>query len=348
MSRQPFEIAGVRVRPGTRQTLDLPAGHLYTHTPLTIPLQVIHGRRAGPCLVVSAAVHGDEINGVEIIRRLLRHKTLDRLAGTLVAVPIVNVLGFTGRSRYLPDRRDLNRSFPGSEAGSMASRLAHLFRTQVLAHASHVIDLHTAAIHRDNLPQIRADLDHPGDEALARATGLPVLIHSPLIDGSLRRAARELGVPVVTYEAGEALRFDEAAIRAGVRGILRAMRELDMLAAPRGRRQTEPTPLVADASLWVRAPQDGILRAAVALGAHVAAGQPMGWVADPFGERETAVESPVAGVVIGRTNLPLVHQGEALFHVARFQRGRRAALQLERFSETLDQIDDDWAEPPIV
>lgn len=348
MTRPSVEMGGVRIAPGSRRILDLPAGHLYTHAPLTMSVQVLHGRRDGPCLVVSAAVHGDEINGVEIIRRLLRHKTLARLRGTLVAVPIVNVLGFTARSRYLPDRRDLNRSFPGSETGSMAARLAHLYRTEVLTHATHVIDLHTAAIHRDNLPQIRADLDHPGDEFLARATGLPVLIHSPLIEGSLRAAAREQGVPVVTYEAGEALRFDERAIRAGVRGVLRAMRELRMLPRPREPRGSEHEPLVADASQWVRAPQDGILRAVVALGARVRADQPMGWIADPFGERETVVLAPVSGVVIGRTNLPLVHQGEALFHVARFERVGRVARQIEQFSENLEQLDDDWEEPPIV
>ncbi len=348
MAREPFRIAGVRIPPGSRRTLDLPAGHLYTHTPLTIPVQVLHGRRAGPCLVLSAAVHGDEINGVEIIRRLLRHKTLNRLAGTLVAVPIVNVLGFTARSRYLPDRRDLNRSFPGSEHGSMAARLAWLYCGQVLSHATHVIDLHTAAVHRDNLPQIRADMEDAGDEGLALATGLPVIVHSPLIEGSLRAAAREQGVPVVTYEAGEGLRFDEGAIRAGVRGVLRAMRELGMLPRGRGTAPVAAEPLVADATVWVRAPQDGILRAAVTLGAHVRQGQPMGWVADPFGERETAVEAPAAGVVIGRTNLPLVHQGEALFHVARFERVGRVARRIEQFSEALEQVDDDWEEPPIV
>ena len=348
MKAGPFEFAGARVAPGSRRTLDLPAGHLYTHTPLTIPVQVVHGRRPGPCLVVSAAVHGDEINGVEIIRRVLRHNALNRLAGTLVAVPIVNVLGFTARSRYLPDRRDLNRSFPGSENGSMASRLAHLFRTRVLAHATHAIDLHTAAIHRDNLPQVRADLDDPGDEALARATGLPVLIHSPVIEGSLRAAAREQGVPAVTYEAGEALRFDEGSIRAGVRGLLRAMRELAMLPPSRARRPVDAASLVADTSSWVRAPQDGILRAVVALGAHVRQGQPMGWVADPFGERETAVDAPAAGVVIGRTNLPLVHQGEALFHVARFEGVGRVARRIEQFNEALEQGGEDWEGPPIV
>ncbi len=346
-SGAPFEIAGAQVPAGTRRTVDLPAGHLYTHTPLTIPVQVVHGRRPGPCLVVSAAVHGDEINGVEVIRRLLREKVLSRLYGTLVAVPIVNVLGFTARSRYLPDRRDLNRCFPGSETGSMGSRLAWLFRTEILQKASHVIDLHTAAIHRDNLPQTRADLDDAGAEFLARAFGIPVVVHSPVIDGSLRQAARDLGVPVITYEAGEALRFDEAAIRAGLRGVLRAMRELAMLPGQQRVARAPQEPFIADSTSWVRAGQDGILRAAVALGERVRAGQPLGWVSDPFGEHTSVVEAPDAGLVIGRTNLPLVHQGEALFHIARFERVGPVARRLERFSQDLE-LGDESQEPPIV
>jgi len=347
MATAPFEIAGTTVRPGSRVTIDLPAGHLYTHTPLSIPVQVVHGRRPGPCLVVSAAVHGDEINGVEIIRRLLRLPALKRLSGTLVAVPIVNVLGFIDRSRYLPDRRDLNRSFPGSENGSIASRLAWLFRTRILSKATHAIDLHTAAIHRDNLPQVRADLDDPDSAALARAFGLPVILHSGLIEGSLRNAARGLGIPVITYEGGEALRFDEGAIRAGLEGVQRAMRSLAMLPASRSRKPV-PEPLyIADSSTWVRASQDGILRAAVALGDRVRAGQPLGWISDPFGEREEAVNADGPGLVIGRTNLPLVHQGEALFHIARFDQVGRVYREIERFSQALD-TEDEWPEPPIV
>ncbi|MEX0729514.1 MAG: succinylglutamate desuccinylase/aspartoacylase family protein [Aquisalimonadaceae bacterium] len=347
MARAPFEIAGTSVAPGSRATIDLPAGHLYTHTPLTIPLQVVHGSREGPCLVVSAAVHGDEINGVEIIRRLLRQPALRRLRGTLVAVPIVNVLGFTSRSRYLPDRRDLNRSFPGSENGSMASRLAWLFRTQVLSKATHAIDLHTAAIHRDNLPQVRADLNNPKSEALARSFGLPVMIHSPVIAGSLRHAAGELDIPVITYEGGEALRFEEAAIRAGLQGMQRAMRRLGMLPASRSRKPAPEPHYIADSSSWVRAGQDGIFRAVVALGDRVRAGQPLGWISDPFGEREAPVEADAPGLVIGRSNLPLVHQGEALFHVARFDQVGRVYREMERFSLALED-EEEWPEPPIV
>ena len=347
MTVPPFCMAKITVPPGTRASIDLPAGYLYTHTPLSIPVHVVHGRKQGPCLVVSAAVHGDEINGVEIIRRMLRLPALRRLSGTLVAVPVVNVLGFVGRSRYLPDRRDLNRCFPGNDRGSVAARLAWLFRTEVLSRASHVVDLHTAAIHRDNLPQIRADLDDAGAEALARAFGVPVVIHSPIPDGSLRSAARNLEVPAVTFEGGEALRFDESAIRAGLRGLQRVMRHLGMLAASRSGRKPAESQYIADSSSWVRASQDGILRAVVALGDRVRRGQPLGWISDPFGDREAVVAANAPGLVIGRTNLPLVHQGEALFHIARFDQVGRVYRDMARYSEALEN-EEDWPEPPIV
>ncbi len=349
MAQAPLVIAGQTIPAGGRDTVELPAGQLYTHTPVNIPVQVIHGRRTGPCLVVTAGVHGDEINGAEIIRRLLRQQMLNRLAGTLIAVPVVNVLGFIGRSRYLPDRRDLNRSFPGSEAGSMASRLAYLVRTEVIARASHVIDLHTAAIHRDNLPQIRADLSDSGDDALARAFGLPVVLDSPVIEGSLRSAAREAGLPVVTYEGGEALRFNEQAIRAGVKGVIRVMRHLGMLAPARRSRPTPEPHYIANSSSWMRAGQDGLFRAAVALGDRVRAGQALGWISDPFGGKELAVEAAFSGLVIGRANMPLVHEGEALFHVARFDQVGRVHRDVERFSESLETSEEEWGEePPIV
>lgn len=216
--RAPFVIQDQRVSPGQRALIDLALPKLNSHTRLSMPVHVVHGKRDGPRLFVSAAVHGDELNGIEIIRRLLDVKSLNRLAGTLVAVPVVNVYGLIHQSRYLPDRRDLNRSFPGSAQGSLAARVAHLLIDEIVRHCTHGIDLHTGAIHRTNLPQIRANLDDPETERLARAFGVPVLINATVRDGSLREAAAELGIPMLLYEAGEGLRFDEVCIRAGQLG----------------------------------------------------------------------------------------------------------------------------------
>lgn len=288
---------------------------LYDRSELDLPVHVVHGRRPGPRLFVSAAVHGDEICGVEIIRRLLARKSLARLRGTLLAVPVVNVYGFVHQSRYLPDRRDLNRSFPGREDGSLASRLAHTFLQEVVSVCTHGIDLHTGSNHRANLPQIRAYLKDPETKRLAHAFGAPVILDSNVRDGSLRQEGVERGMPLLLYECGEALRFDESAVRIGVRGITAVMRAIDMLPARRGKSK-EPQSLIATASTWVRAPISGVLHDAVPLGASVRQGETLCVASDPFGGDATPVRSPVDGVVIGRLNLPLAYQGDALFHLA--------------------------------
>jgi len=340
-----IEINGIAVAAGQRVTVDLPVGQLYTHAPMNMPVHIVNGKQSGPILFVSAAIHGDEIIGVEIIRRLLKLPSLKRLRGSLIAVPIVNIHGFISHSRYLPDRRDLNRSFPGSERGSLAGRLAHLFMEEIVSQSSHGIDLHTGALHRSNLPQIRANLDDPKTERLARAFGVPVLLNSQLRDGSLREAAAEAGIPMLLYEAGEALRFDELAIRAGVSGIVAVMRHLEMLAPSKRRKTSLPDPMIARASSWIRAPQSGILRASVGLGTHVHKGDMLGVISDPFGENEEPVTAPFTGITIGRLNLPLVNEGDALFHVARFDRPRSAASSVEEFQIAHNEL---GGEPPLI
>ena len=308
-------IGDTAVAPGERRTIDLPIAQLHTHTPMTMPVHVVRGRRDGPRVFVCAAIHGDEINGVEIIHRLLTLRAMRRLRGTLLAVPIVNVFGFIQHDRYLPDGRDLNRFFPGSASGSLTSRLAHLFMEQVVANCTHGIDLHTGANHRCNLPQIRARLDHAETAELAQAFGAPVVLNANLRDGSLRQAVRERDVPMLLYETGEALRFDEAGIRIGVRGVVAVMRAIGML-PPRKPRRRPIKPVTAYQSTWVRAGQSGILRTRIPLGRGVEAGQTLGTISDPFGEGQVDVEAHTSGIVIGRSHMPLVNEGDALFHIA--------------------------------
>lgn len=348
MTRDSIQIGDTTVAAGERATLDLPMASLYSHAPMSLPLQVVHGRRDGPCLFVSAALHGDEINGVEIIRRLLHLPLLKKLRGTLLAVPIVNVYGFINRSRYLPDRRDLNRSFPGSEKGSMAARLAELFMEEIVTRSDYGIDLHTGAIHRENLPQIRANLDDPDTARIASAFHVPVLLNSDLRDGSLRQVAAERGIPILLYEAGEALRFDERAIRAGVKGIVAVMRQIAMLpASSRLRRPTDP--LIARTSSWIRAGCSGILRTTAPLGARVRKDEVIGVISDPFGQQEHEVLATSPGIIIGRTNLPLANEGEGLFHIARFESTSAAESTVEAYQT--DEVPIDPAmeqESPIV
>ena len=320
--RTPFQIGTVSVEPGERRLVDLPVSKLSNHTPVTLPVHVLHGLRPGPAMFVSAAVHGDELNGVEIIRRLLRTLQPGNISGTLLCVPVVNAYGFIGRSRYLPDRRDLNRAFPGSANGSLAARLAHLFLNEVVRRCQFGIDLHTAAVHRVNLPQIRADFRLGGRaRELADAFGADVVLESPERPGSLRRAAREAGVDVLVYEGGEGLRFDEFAIKAGVDGIANVMLATGLLELPDGvdRRSLAPdarAPVFANASRWVRAPDGGVFRTAKRIGEAVGEGETVGFVANPYEDSETAIRSPRRGIIVGRTTLPIVNMGDALFHIA--------------------------------
>lgn len=333
MSTRPLKINGVTIERGKRMTIDLPAGRLYTHAPMSIPVHIISGKKAGPRLFISAAIHGDEINGVEIIRRLLKHSALKRLHGTIIAVPIVNIHGFINHSRYLPDRRDLNRSFPGSNKGSLAARLAYLFMQEIVSQSTHGIDLHTGAIHRSNLPQIRANLEDEETNKLARAFDVPVIISSNLRDGSLRESAAEYGIPMLLYEAGEALRFDEVSIRAGVRGILNVMRLLEMIPMRKNKNRKPIDPVVAHSSSWARAPDSGILRTMIPLGGRVKKDMLLGVITDPFGEREIEIIAPYGGIIIGKTNLPLVNEGDAIYHIARFGDVHKAVAMVGEFNE---------------
>jgi predicted deacylase len=338
--RDAFRINGCEVAPGTRQTVDVPVSVLSDHTPVSLPVHVIHGKKPGPVLFVSAAIHGDEVIGVEIVRRLLKARGLKGMAGTLMAVPIVNAFGFHNHARYLPDRRDLNRCFPGGPEGSMASRLAHIFMEEVVLRSDLGIDLHSAAVHRQNLPQIRLT---PGNARLAhlgRVFGAPVMLPSKLREGSLRMAAEEAGVDVLLYEGGEALRFDELAVRAGVSGILRVMQEVGMIGA-KGVPKNKHATVLASESHWLRAPLGGVFRGFVAIGAAVRPGDVLGAISDPFGEREAELLSDVRGVVIGRTNMPSVYEGDALFHIAVTPRAEAAAEGASAHLEAAPLYDED-------
>ncbi len=341
-------IGGKEIKPGQQETVNFKVPDLYTHTNITMPVNVIRGKKSGPVLFICAAVHGDEINGVEIIRRVLQQPAIKRLRGTLVAIPVVNIYGFLNKTRYLPDRRDLNRSFPGSETGSLAARIAHIFLNEIVAKCDYGIDLHTAAVHRDNLPQVRALLDDPETERIAKSFSVPVILDTRIVEGSLREAVEKMNIPVVVYEAGEALRFDEVAIRAGVDGILSVLRELSMLPASRSRKKKKE-PEVAKSSVWIRAQQSGLIRSVAALGQRVKRGEVLGIISDPSGDEDREVRTNVGGIIIGRSNIPLVNEGEALFHIARFDSVPDVAENIEEFIQEYDpETDDKPADEPAI
>ncbi len=312
-----LRIGGHNILPGQTLQIELPVVRLYTDTDICMPIHVIRAKQPGPTVFVSAAVHGDELNGIEIIRRLINQKGFRLSAGTLLLVPMVNVYGVLNQSRYMPDRRDLNRSFPGSSKGSLAGIVANTFLKEIVKPCDYGIDLHTGAIHRSNLPQIRANLRDDETLELANAFGVPVLLNADLRDGSLRQAAVELGTKVLLYEAGQALRFDELSIRMGVKGILNILLKLGMLKR-KERKKIAVTPFVANTSKWTRANASGIVNIHKELGDQVQKGDILATIGSPLGEIFGEVKSERSGIVIGKQNIPLVQEGDAMFHIAYF------------------------------
>ncbi len=311
--RPPFVISDLSVPAGKKLKMELPIARLMSGTPVALPLLVLHGRQEGPTVWLSAAVHGDELCGVEIVRQVVAGLNPQTMAGTVIAIPVVNVHGFNTGDRYLPDRRDLNRSFPGSARGSLASRIANLLMTEVVGRCTVGIDLHTGSDHRTNLPQIRADLDDPVTLELAETFAAPITIHSRTRDGSLRQAATEKGATVLLFEGGEPLRFDRATINMGRDGTFRVLAELGIITpdAP-----SAPATILSRHSHWVRAGKSGVLHLDVDLGARVAQGEMIATIVDPFGKRLGRVIARKPGVVIGHTQHPLVNQGDAVAHIA--------------------------------
>ena len=304
---------GQETAPGRRSRYEVPVSRLPTGSKLSMPVVVINGKHPGPTVWLSGAIHGDELNGVEVVRRVLPRIDQRTLRGAIIAVPVVNVFGFVEQSRYLPDGRDLNRSFPGSSRGSMASQLAALFMKEVVMQCDLGIDLHTAAAHRTNVPQIRAFLDDEATLALAKAFGAPFIIDSRLRDGSVRAAATKKGIKVLLYEAGQIHRFDEDAVDSGVNGVLRVLEAMDM-----GTWETPAfkAPIEIRSTRWVRARRSGLMQLDVELGDKVTKGDAIGAISDALGNRAARVTASGSGHVIALNQNPLVSQGDALVHIA--------------------------------
>ena len=344
--QDPFIIQGKSVAAGSTALIDLPVGVFTNNTPVDLTLAVVHGRLPGPILLVTACIHGDEINGSEIVRRLLKSKSLKRMRGTLLAVPILNVPAFLNRSRYLPDRRDLNRLFPGSSTGSLGSRLARVVSEELVPRCDAVIDLHSGAVNRPNLPQIRVTTGDKASLELADIFNAPVTLQSPLRSNSMRNLCHEAEKPVILFESGEALRLDAPSIRHGVRGILNVMRHLGLLTISKGRGK-KTNSIVCKKSYWERATIGGLFTSLIPLGKTVAKDAVLGFVADPFGGAETPITATREGVVIGRTNEGLADEGDALFHIAIFSDLDQASDQIAHSNLTLPDTEGDTDDHPV-
>jgi predicted deacylase len=337
-----FSILGQEVLPGARARLEWSASQSFSGSEVVSPVIVAHGLRPGPVLCLTAGIHGDELNGVEIVRRIVHGIDPQQLSGTLIGVPIVNLFGFSRGTRYLPDRRDLNRFFPGSRVGSIASRIAQSFFESVVSHCDALVDFHTGSFDRSNLPQVRADLANPEVLAFAGKFGATPVLHSAGSKGMLRSAASRAGIPAVTFESGAPSLLQIPEIEASVRSVESLLYELGMTADVPAR--SEPQAIFYD-SQWVRADSGGILISHVALGDRVTVGQSMGSVIDPINNIERVISSPVNGRVIGMARNQVVLPGFAAYHVGE-EKTADAAAQDAAEGDTTGAIEEEYTDPP--
>lgn len=337
-----IKIAGTEVKSGERKRIEIPIAKLFDYTQMSIPVEVICGTEEGPVMFISAAIHGDEIIGTEIVKRINSRKELNKIKGILILIPIVNPFGYNNNIRYLPDRRDLNRCFPGSASGSLAARIADTFITEIVSKCNYGIDIHTGAVHRFNFPQVRLELSDPVELKMAEAFGAPVIVNSPLRPGTLRKTAYEQGVKTILFEAGEALRFDDHSINVGIHGILNVMHEIDMLPKDEDYLPHAVATMTAKSSHWIRAASSGSLRTLKKLGSFVNEGDLLGVISDPYGDNESQVITTKSGIIIGYVTMPLVNRGNALFHIATLDEMKFADDQGIVNDQDIDIENEDW------
>ena len=333
-----FWILGHELAAGDKRRLQWTAGQSFSGGALEVPVFVIRGREPGPTLCLTAAVHGDELNGVEIVRRVVSELDPEHLAGAVIAVPIVNLLGFTRGSRYLPDRRDLNRFFPGNPRGSAASRIAYLFFEQVITHCDRLVDFHTGSFKRTNMPQLRADLHVPEVLEFTRHFGATAVLHKPSRRGTLRTAATSIGIPAVAFELGQPASLQPEHVNFGVKAIETLLDSLTMI--KKFRLWSEPQPFYFT-SRWVRVDRGGILNTATRIGARIGVGDLLGHIINPLTSERHEIRSPVAGQILGMALDQFMLPGYAAFHI-----GIKAGTPEAAADETQEFMDDDPDEAP--
>lgn len=302
-----------KIAPGEEVQIDIRIARLPSHTWIDLPVFVYRSLQEGPSLLLTAGIHGDEINGIEVVRRLITRKMLSPDFGTVIAIPLVNVYGFINNSRNLPDGKDLNRCFPGGNVGSLARQIAHIVMSDIMPNVDYGVDFHTGGSKISNYPQIRTFLDNEQNLALAKAFGAPYIINSNLIDRSFRKAAAQIGKQVLVYEGGESLRLDQYAIQEGMNGVLRLMHHLGIKKSYLAKQRST---ILRERS-WTRAKMSGIFNSKVQCGDEVNKNQMIAVLTDPYGNLRVPVKSPINGFVIGINNMPVVNAGDALFHIGK-------------------------------
>jgi len=312
--KEPIDVAGLSVHPGEYGLANISVGTLPSDTTINIKAHIFRSKNPGPCLLMLGGVHGDEINGVEIVRRAIEEdvfSTLDR--GSIIAIPLLNVFGFINFSREVPDGKDINRSFPGFMRGSLASRVAHTLTTKILPYVDYAIDYHTGGSFRFNYPQIRYSKSDPRAEKLAKVFRAKYIIQKPLIPKSFRKTALDLNTPTIVFEGGENIRLNGQSIEVGLLGMKRVLAYLEMRSEVLF--DTQLKPLLVTKTTWLRAPYSGIFIWSKSSGAFVKKGEPLGMIKDAYGSKSITISATRDGHIIGHSNASVVNEGDALFHI---------------------------------
>lgn len=326
-------IAGFSVERGSRREIYLKVSESFLSSSIQIPVTIIHGAHAGPTVFLIAAIHGDEINGIDIVRRVINETNERELHGTLLCVPVANIPGFLNQNRYLPYNRDLNRFFPGKTRGNNADRIAHKIYQNIVLKSDWGIDLHTAAHGRANMPHIRGDMSHPKVRKLARAFGSAVIIDNVGRAGSLRRVATENGIPTLLFEAGQTGTFSSEISEGGFRGVMRVLHATGMIPARERKLKKPPYQVIVKKSTWIRAERGGILALSVTPGHLVYKDEILGEILNPFGKTVTKIRSPCTGILVGTSTQPLAIPGTGICHIVRIS---KTLSKVEQFLKKME------------
>lgn len=327
-----LQICNVKIHPGEQANLALPLPELYTCTTMHMPIKVLHGKDPGPCILIFAAVSGCEMNGFEIINRLLKHEALKQIKGTLIAVPVMNVYGMVHYPIQTPSSTKIDGCFPGKPDGSFGERIAHIFTQEILSKTDYCIELDTGALSHNILPQVYCNFDNKEAKRLAKAFSAPVIIDVKLENNQLRQTTESLNIPFVSYEAGEAMRFCEHSIQIGLNGLLRIMSKLEMLSLDI--EEEDISPFFAQDDDWIRASKSGVVRTEVSLGQRIKEKEKIAMITDPFSaDISEPIYSPFDGIVVGINETPLIQEGQSLFKVVTFADNRRVEAALEQWDQ---------------
>lgn len=313
MSEKNFSILGQKIRKGERTVVEMEVAKLHTRDSLRIPVIVERAEMDGPVLLFLSGVHGDETNGVAIIREIIRKKINKPERGTTICIPVFNMFGYLNLSREFPDGRDLNRVFPGSANGSLASQFAYKFVHEIAPMVDYVLDFHTGGAERENISNIRCVLQNEKQLELAKIFGAPFIVHSNYIPKSIRDTFRKMGKTILLFEGGKSRSLDQAVIRCGVQGALNVMRYLNM---QEGEIITESEPVIIQKSKWLRAPYSGLFQSQIKNGTSVKAKEVIGRISDPFGDFEKKIKAPYDCHIFGLNTAPIVYKGDAIFHIS--------------------------------